>query len=163
MNAKDLINRELGKGVSRRELARRCGVSLGTIQNILLGDTEIKNSTLKKISDYFKVEIEYVKPEPAIYRAIRERQDESGYSNHHVIADVGAILGSGNTEIINALVSNVREFKRAVTTTKKLNACEVELEEMRQELNDLRRQVDRLSSSDAGAALPAVSSGNKGT
>lgn len=161
MNAADLINRELEKGVSRREIARRCGVSLGTIQNILLGDTEIKNSTLEKISDYFKVQIEYAKS-PAAVHSIREAQ-AGGYTHHHVIADVGAILESGNTEIINALVSNVREFKRAVVQQKKLNVCEVELDEVRQELKDLRRQVDRLSSTEPGAGAPGASSGGAGT
>ena len=56
MTVKELVQKEIDKGVSRRELARRCNVSLGTIQNVLLGDTEIKNSTLEKISLYFKVQ-----------------------------------------------------------------------------------------------------------
>ncbi|MFA6290139.1 MAG: helix-turn-helix transcriptional regulator [Victivallales bacterium] len=53
MNIRTLVEKEIEKGVSRRELARRVGVSLGTVQNVLLGDIEIKNSTLNKFSRYF--------------------------------------------------------------------------------------------------------------
>lgn len=64
MNVKELIEQEIGKGVSRRLLAKRVGVSLGTVQNILLGDTEIKNSTLAKFSAYFRRPIGQVTPAP---------------------------------------------------------------------------------------------------
>lgn len=40
MNIKDLIIAEKKSGVNLREIARRSGVSMGTIQNILLGDTD---------------------------------------------------------------------------------------------------------------------------
>jgi len=38
MNIKELIEAEKKKGVSLREMARRSGVSMGTIQNILIGE-----------------------------------------------------------------------------------------------------------------------------
>jgi len=48
MNIKDLIISEKKGGVSLREIARRSGVSMGTIQNILIGDTETRReSTLR--------------------------------------------------------------------------------------------------------------------
>jgi len=53
MNIKERIEKEIEKGVSRRRLAALVGVSLGTVQNVLLGDTEIKNSTIEKFSRYF--------------------------------------------------------------------------------------------------------------
>lgn len=53
-----MIEQELKKGTSRRRLASLVGVSLGTVQNILLGDTEIKKSTLDKFSRYFNLPIE---------------------------------------------------------------------------------------------------------
>jgi transcriptional regulator with XRE-family HTH domain len=92
---------------------------------------------------------------PAIH-LICEHQAE--YTYNHLIADVGAILASGDGEIISALSSYVRNSKRALAERKKLNACEVELEKNRQEMADLRRTVDRLSSSDAGTARQAASS-----
>lgn len=53
MKLRDLIEEELNKGVSRRSLAKNIGVSLGTIQNILIGDTELMNSTYVKFINYF--------------------------------------------------------------------------------------------------------------
>jgi len=62
-----------------------------------------------------------------------------------VISDVSAIMYSGNSGIISALTKNVQEFKRAVETANRLSVCEIELKEVRQEIADLRQQVDRLT------------------
>ena len=58
MNIKELIEAEKKKGISLREIARRSGVSMGTIQNILIGDTETRRSSLEKLARYFGKSIE---------------------------------------------------------------------------------------------------------
>ena len=128
-----------------------------------------KKPTLKMLDtivDVFDVSMNWLRtgqgemmsrPGPAVH-FIREFQAE--YTHNNVIADVGAILASGDVEIISALSSYVRESKRALAERKKLNACEVELEKNRQEMADLRRTVDRLSSTHAGAGQRAASSGS---
>ena len=58
MNIKELIEAEKKKGISLREIARRSGVSMGTIQNILIGDTETRRSSLEKLARYFGKPIE---------------------------------------------------------------------------------------------------------
>jgi len=54
MNIKELIEREKKNGISLREIARRSGVSMGTIQNILIGDTETRKSNLDKLGSPFQ-------------------------------------------------------------------------------------------------------------
>jgi transcriptional regulator with XRE-family HTH domain len=77
---------------------------------------------------------------------------------YKVIAEVGEILDSGHDAVIGALVKNVQEFKRAVDTAKRLHVCEDELKEVREEIADLRKQVDRLSSPVTGADRQGASS-----
>jgi transcriptional regulator with XRE-family HTH domain len=60
MNIKERVEKEIKKGVSRRKLAQLVGVSLGTVQNVLLGDTEIKNSTIDKFSRYFGTRLDAI-------------------------------------------------------------------------------------------------------
>jgi transcriptional regulator with XRE-family HTH domain len=82
---------------------------------------------------------------------------------YKVIAEVREILDSGHADVIDALVKNVQEFKRAVETSKKLCVCEDDLKDVRAEIDALRKQVDRLSSPVTGADLPNASSGNAAT
>ena len=53
-----MVLKKIAEGVSRRRIAKGADVSLGTVQNVLLGDTEIKNSTLEKFSRYFGKTVE---------------------------------------------------------------------------------------------------------
>jgi len=62
-----------------------------------------------------------------------------------VISDVSAIMYSGETEIADALKKNVREFKLAVETKKRLHVCEDELKVVHKEINELKVQVARLT------------------
>jgi len=62
-----------------------------------------------------------------------------------------SIIESGQQGIITALVSNVREFKRAAEQANRLTVCEEELKVVREEIADLRRQVDRLAAPLHGA------------
>ena len=72
-----------------------------------------------------------------------------------VIHDVADILTSGQGEIIDALVKNVQEFKRATETAKRLSACEIELKDLKDEVSGLKKQIDRLTAPPTGADLKA--------
>ena len=68
-----------------------------------------------------------------------------------VIHDVTDIMTSGNEGIISALTKNVREFKLAVATAKRLTVGEEELRVVRDEIDDLRKKVDYLTKEREGS------------
>ena len=153
-------------GLTQGQMGATCGLKWSQVKDRERGTVEIKLNLANKIAKCHGANPDWLltgqgemmsRPGPAVH-FIREFQAE--YTHNNVIADVGAILASGDTEIISALSSYVRESKRALAERKKLNACEVELEEKRQELAEARRTVDRLSSTHAGAGQRAASSGS---
>lgn len=104
---KTLIEREIEKGVSRRALASRVGVSLGTVQNILYGDTEIKNSTLEKFARYFKVPIDrpsISSPTAATSAELMEMQ-RSIIKLHECITALGSEIGRIKDRLLDAAES----------------------------------------------------------
>jgi exonuclease VII small subunit len=68
-----------------------------------------------------------------------------------VINEVVEILESGKVDIIDALVKNVREFKRAVDMSKRLFVCEDELIILKKEIADMRGELDRLTARPDGS------------
>lgn len=54
---RELIQNELKKGLTQRELAQKIGFSHGTIQKILFTDTRFTFETRKKVADYFRVPV----------------------------------------------------------------------------------------------------------
>ncbi|MEO7666171.1 MAG: helix-turn-helix transcriptional regulator [Dehalococcoidia bacterium] len=59
---KELIVKSLGSGLSQRDLARRIGVSHGTINNIVDGHIPNKGNVLQLIAEYYKVSIDELLP-----------------------------------------------------------------------------------------------------
>lgn len=54
---RELIQNELKKGLTQRELAQKIGFSHGTVQKILFTDTRFTFETRKKVADYFRVPV----------------------------------------------------------------------------------------------------------
>lgn len=52
---------------------------------------------------------------------------------------------SGQHGIISALISNVREFKRAVDTATELKECKTLMTGMQDQIDGLRRDINRLT------------------
>ena len=74
-----------------------------------------------------------------------------------VINDVTDIMFSGQHGIISALVSNVREFKRAVDADSELKECKMLISGMQEQMDELNRKVDRFTSSPTTVEESAVS------
>ena len=91
-------------------------------------------------------------PQSAAADAAKINEQPSSFvDKYRVVAEVGEILDSGNLDIIDALVKNVREFKRAVDMSKRLFVCEDELVVLKKEMADMRRELDRLTARPDGA------------
>ncbi len=102
---KELVQKEIDNGVSRRRLASLVGVSLGTVQNVLLGDTEIKNSTLEKFSRYFRM----APGSPIIKEAVVRASDQVTVRDilklHEAINDLAAEIGRIKDRMLDAAQS----------------------------------------------------------
>jgi transcriptional regulator with XRE-family HTH domain len=56
---RDCLNKELAKGLSRRELGKKIGIPFTSIDNYLTADTQPRIQTLQKIADYFRLPITF--------------------------------------------------------------------------------------------------------
>jgi len=125
----------------------------------------------KSPADFFDESISDANRQPMVASVMPVHESRKTYVGdtpskgvkNSVIAEVGEILDSGNVDIIDALVKNVREFRRAVDTTKKLNSCLRQIEAMQTQINRLTRKVDGFTAPPAGADALAASSGKGGT
>lgn len=164
---RELIKAVLNKDITQRDLAGKIGFSHSTIQKILFTETKHTYEIRKKVADYFGVPVsDFYEGEPGATgqrtdialrdiaaardqqsspRKIKEQSSTYNFNKYKVVTEVGEILDSGNTDIITALVRNVQEFKRAVETAARLDVCEEELKVQRKEIDDLHKQVDKLT------------------
>lgn len=94
-----------------------------------------------------------IRDEPMLYPSAESRRDEV----QAVIHDVTDIMFSGQHGIISALVSNVREFKRAVDTASELKECKLLLSGMQEQIDELNKKVDRFTAPPITAKESAVS------
>lgn len=62
---RELIQAQLNKGVTQRELAGKIGFSHSTIQKILFTDTKCTYETRKLVADYFHVPVSDFYDQPA--------------------------------------------------------------------------------------------------
>lgn len=169
-----LLSKETARHQSRRAAAIKIGIPPASLGNYLDTDTVPIMRVLLKLSSYFNV------PVPDLLRDCQDEQFPTSPFVHgsqatsavatpdredkyRVIAEVGEILDSGNVDIIDALVKNVREFRRAVDNTKKLNSCLDQINAMQTQINKLTQKVDGLTTPPTGADALAASSGKRGT
>lgn len=61
MNLKGLIHRELGEGITEKELASAIGVSLRTLDNILADKFPEDPATWEKFAKYFRMDVELLR------------------------------------------------------------------------------------------------------
>ncbi len=169
-----LIENELRTDITQDKLAQNIGVSQATIQKILFSETKHTLDILQKCANYFQVPVSDLlhadRTDISLHdiAAARNRtlppadllEQERAYQRsekYKIITEVGEILDSGNDDIINALVKNVHEFKRAVETSKRLNVCEAQLAAQKEEMDALRNQVNRLTAPPSIVKESAVS------
>lgn len=116
MNLKELVEKEISKGLSRRAVASKVGVSLGTVQNVLYGGTELKNSTLAKFSAYFKTPVENPTAQP-----------------------------TPNDITLQALLLNIQSLTREIAELRKdINKHEKERSDLWDASNRHRAMIDRI-------------------
>ncbi len=60
MDLKGLVHRELGEGLTEKELASTVGVSVGTIENILANELPQDRATWKLFAQYFRVDVDFL-------------------------------------------------------------------------------------------------------
>ena len=73
-----------------------------------------------------------------------------GINHLSVMDDVSYILKSKESGIITALISNVREFKRAVDTASELTSCQERLDIMQTQIDELKQQFNRIAAPPIG-------------
>ncbi|HKT33843.1 MAG TPA: LexA family transcriptional regulator [Nitrospira sp.] len=61
MNLKSLVHRELGEGLTEKELASMVGVPVGTIAKILIGELPNEPAIWEKFARYFLMDIEFLR------------------------------------------------------------------------------------------------------
>ena len=77
MNARELIKNKVAEGISQTEIARKCGISNGTITKILYSDTKLTLETIRKIARAYNIRLS------DLISDIPENE-RSGYTtNHH--------------------------------------------------------------------------------
>jgi SOS-response transcriptional repressor LexA len=66
VNLKGLLHRELGEGLTEKELASAVGVSVRTISNVLIGKLPREPATWDKFARYFRMDADFLRTgEPA--------------------------------------------------------------------------------------------------
>lgn len=80
-----------------------------------------------------------------------------------ILTLVGKILDSGNDGVANALIKNVEEFARAVDTAVELTSCQERLDVMQSQINELKRQFDRITAPPIGVEQSDASSAGEKT
>ncbi len=61
MNLKGLMHRELGEGMTEKELAAAIGVSLRTLSNILIGKDPKDPAVWKQFARYFRMDVDFLR------------------------------------------------------------------------------------------------------
>ena len=134
---KKMIKDELNKGITQRDLAKRIGVSHGTIQKILFTDTKYTYETRKKVADYFRVPVAHFydapesAPSPTQHAAPTDhrledlknsiiRLHEINAEMHRTIIDLGAEIGKIKDRMLDAAeTGDVHRLRLVVRSEKK--------------------------------------------
>ncbi|HJT19028.1 MAG TPA: LexA family transcriptional regulator [Nitrospira sp.] len=81
MNLKGLVHRELGEGMTEKELAEAIGVPLRTLTNILSGRNPRDHAIWDKFAQYFRMDADFLRTgEPAHARTTVELPENSRHS-----------------------------------------------------------------------------------
>lgn len=176
----DYVLDQRGRG-AQNEIAIEIGTSEGFVSLLRSGGRKASNPVQIAIAKFFgydhldflllgkeilsgrdprtgqsSVEINKTQPVYVVDEIIRTYG--TNRKNKEIISLVVKIMQSGDTDIINALVKNVREFKRAVDMSKRLFVCEDELINLKKEIAEMRDELGRLSAHPDGADLPDAGS-----
>ena len=158
-----------------RALARRSKINATSLQDYIDEKTIPGSKMISRLATYcrkspayfFDESISYADTQPTVASVMPINDSWDIYvaatlgkkDKYRVVAEVGEILDSGNSDIIDALVKNVREFRRAVDTAKKLNSCLEQIDAMQAQINKLTQKVEGLTIPPTGARASAASSG----
>ena len=174
-----MLEIEAEKAGGVRALARRTEINATSLQDYIDEKTMPGSKMISRIAAYcrkspayfFDESVSYTDPQPSVTSVTPFHELRKTYTlakpgrkdKNRVIAEVGEILDSGNADIIDALVKNVREFRRAVDTTQKLNSCLDQINVQQTQINELIQKVDGLTAPPTGADVSEASSGKGGT
>lgn len=89
MNLKGLVHRELGEGLTEKELASAVGVSIRTIANILIGNLPEEPRIWHKFARYFRMDIDFLRTGMAT--RTRTMVELPGSTNHSAAGEIRKI------------------------------------------------------------------------
>ena len=154
--------------LSRNALAKRIGVSRNSVYNWESGGDEPSKKYYQLISDALDIDItelitedeDICGPDPAQpynkdTAAHLPAGDAQKINIEEAMGKTYKVLTSG-TSYAMALYLNVQQFSNAVDAAKELHVCQESIADLQAQVNDLRRQVDRLTAPPTTAAQQEV-------
>jgi transcriptional regulator with XRE-family HTH domain len=156
---REILNKEIKNGRSRRELGKEIGIPFTSINNYLDTDMQPSFKTLQKIADYFHKPISYFIDDHTKPDAIQEQAAKynTDIDKGSIINQIIKILDSGNTGVITALVKNINEFERAVDTADELSDCRSQITAQAIRIKHLEDQINKLLNPEGEKINPDVS------
>jgi transcriptional regulator with XRE-family HTH domain len=129
VRVKEMLQREIDKGIPKLELARRTRIPNASLANYLTGDIEPRYNSLERIASYFHKPMSwFLEDAPTEYRASEPGQElptdlaevlHELVEHHETIRGVIDIFRSDDTGTQSALLQNIKMFYEKIEERRK--------------------------------------------